>query len=90
MDEAKDNTDHNSVPKKGSNLNGKLKRNPNKNNDPTRDHVDPDPLKVENVAETLRTKDDEKSGDINKLMGEPTKTNYVLKVFLYHKSFKVV
>ena len=74
MDEAKDNTDHNSVPKKGSNLNGKLQRNPNKNNDPTRDHVDPDPQEDENVAETLRTKDDEKSGDINKLMGEPTKT----------------
>ena len=36
--------------------------------------MDPDPLEDENVAETLRTKDDEKSGDINKLVGEPTET----------------
>ena len=34
--------------------------------------MDPDPLEDENVAETLCTKDDEKSGDINKLVGEPT------------------
>ena len=36
--------------------------------------MDSDPLEDENVAETLRTKDDEKSGDINKLVGEPTET----------------
>ena len=72
MDEAKDNTDHNSVPKKGSNLKGKLKRNPNKNNHPMRIHVELDPQEGENVAETIRTKDDEKSGDINELAREPT------------------
>ena len=74
MDEAKDNTDHNSVPKKGSNLNGKLKRNPNKNNDSTRIHVELDPQEGENVAETIRTEDDVKSGDINELVREPTET----------------
>ena len=73
IDEAK-NTNHNSVPNKGSNLNGKLQRNPNENNDPTRDHEITDPHEDENVAEIHRTKDDEKSGDINKLIGEPTKT----------------
>ena len=36
--------------------------------------MDSDPQEDENVAETLCTKDDEKSGDINKLVGEPTKT----------------
>ena len=35
--------------------------------------MDPDPLEDENVAETHRTKDDEKLGDINMLIGEPTK-----------------
>ena len=44
-DEAKSKTNHNSVPKKGSNLNGKLQKNPNNNNAPTRDHADPTPLK---------------------------------------------
>ena len=33
-----------------------------------------DTLEDENVAETLRTKDNEKSGDINKLVGELTET----------------
>ena len=72
--EAKSKTNHNSVPKKGSNLNSKLQKNPNNNNAPTRDHVDPDPLEEENVAETLRAKDNEKSDDIIKLVGEPTET----------------
>ena len=78
-DEAKSKTNHNSVPKKGSNLNGKLQLNPKKNNAHTRDHVDPDPLEDENVAETHRTKDDEKLGDINMLIGEPTKNIGVRK-----------
>ena len=37
--------------------------------------MDSDPLEDENVAETLRMKDDEKSGDINKLVGKPTETS---------------
>ena len=73
--EAKSKTNHNSVPKKGSNLNGKLQKNPNNNNAPTRDHADSDPLEEENVAETLLVKDDEKSDDIIKLVEEPTKTS---------------
>ena len=71
--EAKSKTNHNSVPKKGSNLNTKLQKKPN-NKAPTRDHADSDPLKEANVAETLRVKDDEKSDDIIKSVEEPTKT----------------
>ena len=73
-DEAKSKTNHNSVPKKGSNLNGKLQLNTKKNNAPMRDHADPDPLEDKIVAEIHRTKDDERLGDINMLIGEPTKT----------------
>ena len=72
--EAKSKTNHNSVPKKGSNLNSKLQKNPYNNNAPKRDHADSDPLKEENVAETLRAKDDEKSDDIIKSVEEPTET----------------
>ena len=36
--------------------------------------MDSDPLEEENVAETLRAKDDEKSDDIIKLVEEATET----------------
>ena len=71
--EAKSKTNHNSVPKKGSNLNNKLQKKTN-NKAPTRDHADSDPLKEANVAETLRVKDNENSDDIIKSVEEPTET----------------
>ena len=57
-------------------MSGKPQLNTKKNNAPTRDHADPDPPEDEIVAETHRTKDNERLGDINMLIVEPTKTKY--------------
>ena len=54
-------------------MSGKLQLDAKKNNNPTRDPADLDPPEEEIVAETLHTKDDERLGNVNMLIGKPTK-----------------